>query len=198
MVTVLVPNYNHSKFLNQRIDSILAQTYQNFELIIMDDCSPDNSREVIDTYKDHPKVKQLVYNETNSGSTYKQWKKGIALATGEYIWIAESDDYAHPDFWEKCVAQLDANKDAGYCFTRSYFVNDNGEILTDFDLERLTIPSADSAPMKWQGRAFVEEYMLEETTVYNASMVVFRKEITTHISNAYENFRIYGDRLFLE
>ncbi len=196
MVTVLLPNYNHSKFLNQRIDSILAQTYPDFELIIMDDCSTDNSREVIEPYRNHPKVAQIIYNKTNSGSTYKQWHKGIDIVQSEYTWIAESDDYAHPDFLKKCMEQLETNPDAGYCFARSHFVDSKGEILKDFGLEKLTIPSQDTTPMKWAGRAFVEEYMREETTVYNASMVVFRTEVAKRISSMYEQFRISGDRLF--
>ena len=85
-VSVIVPNYNHAPYLRQRIDSILAQTYQDFELILLDDSSTDKSEEVLLSYKDHPKVISLIINKQNSGSTFKQWDKGIELAKGEYIW----------------------------------------------------------------------------------------------------------------
>ena len=79
-VSVIVPNYNHAPYLKRRIDSILNQTYQDFELILLDDCSTDNSAEVLNEYASNPKVSHVVINEINSGSTFKQWDKGFALA----------------------------------------------------------------------------------------------------------------------
>ena len=67
LVSVVVPSYNHEKFLKERLDSILNQTFQDFELIILDDLSPDNSREIIETYRAHPKVSKIVYNEKTQG-----------------------------------------------------------------------------------------------------------------------------------
>ena len=92
LVSIIIPNYNHAKFLDERIQSVLNQTYQNFELIILDDKSSDNSVEVINQYKDDPRVSSIIINKDNSGSTFKQWYKGIEIAKGEIIWIAESDD----------------------------------------------------------------------------------------------------------
>ena len=92
-VSVIVPNYNHARYLRQRIESVLGQTYQDFEVILLDDCSTDESRSVLGEYAKDPRVR-IEFNEKNSGSTFKQWNKGVRLARGEYIWIAESDDYA--------------------------------------------------------------------------------------------------------
>ena len=96
-VSVVVPNYNHGRFLPQRIDSILGQTFQDFELILLDDCSTDNSRMILSSYAGDPRVR-IEFNSANSGSPFKQWNKGVRLARGEYVWIAESDDYAEPRF----------------------------------------------------------------------------------------------------
>jgi len=87
-VTVIVPNYNHARFLRQRLDSILTQTYQDFELILLDDCSTDDSRTILKEYAADPRVR-LELNEANSGSPFKQWNKGVQLAQGKYVWIAE-------------------------------------------------------------------------------------------------------------
>ena len=92
-VSVIIPNYNHAQYLEQRLDSVFGQTYPNYEVIFLDDCSKDNSLEVINRYKNNPHLSQIVVNETNYGNTFKQWDKGINLAKGEIIWIAESDDY---------------------------------------------------------------------------------------------------------
>ena len=97
LVSVIVPNYNHAPFLDERINSILNQSYDNYELIIMDDMSTDNSVDVINKYKDHEHVSQIIINEKNSGSPFKQWNKGFAKAKGELIWIAESDDACEHD-----------------------------------------------------------------------------------------------------
>ena len=93
LVSVIVPNYNHAQYLEKRIDTVLNQTYQNIEVIILDDKSKDNSIEVIEQYRNHPKVAQIILNEQNTGSPFKQWDKGISAANGELIWIAESDYY---------------------------------------------------------------------------------------------------------
>ena len=71
-VSVIVPNYNHEQYLQQRIESIVNQTYQDFELILLDDFSTDNSRDILNLYRNHPKVSKIVFNEKNSGSPFKQ------------------------------------------------------------------------------------------------------------------------------
>ena len=89
-VSVVIPNYNHARFLPKRVDSVLRQTFQDFDLILLDDCSTDDSRSILSKYADDPRVK-IEFNEVNSGSSFKQWNKGVGLARGEYVWIAESD-----------------------------------------------------------------------------------------------------------
>ena len=74
MVSVIVPNYCHEPYLKERLDSILSQTYEDFELIILDDCSNDRSRDVIEQYSSNPHVSHIVYNEKNSGSTFSHGK----------------------------------------------------------------------------------------------------------------------------
>ena len=98
-VSIIVPNYNHEKYLDERIQSILNQTYQDFEIIILDDCSTDNSKFVIEKFRNNEHVSHIVYNEQNSGSTFKQWERGFELAKGELIWIAESDDSCDYHSW---------------------------------------------------------------------------------------------------
>jgi len=114
-VSVIIPNYNHSNFLVQRIESVLNQTYQDFELILLDDHSTDASIGILMAYENHPKVSHLVCNDSNSGSPFKQWEKGISLASGEYIWIAESDDYASIHFLEKLIPKLEEGFGVAYC-----------------------------------------------------------------------------------
>lgn len=106
-VSVIIPNFNHEKYLDERIQSVLNQTYTDFEVIILDDVSKDNSKEVIEKYRSNPHVSNIVYNTENSGSTFKQWAKGFNLAKGGLIWIAESDDSCSPKLLEKLVNEFE-------------------------------------------------------------------------------------------
>lgn len=126
-VSVIIPNYNHCKYLNKRIDTVLNQTYKDFELIILDDCSTDNSKKIIESYRGHPRLSHIIYNEKNSGTTFLQWKKGIELAKGDFIWIAESDDFASLNFIEKLLPYLVSDKDLSIVFSDSNVVDENGD-----------------------------------------------------------------------
>lgn len=188
MVSVIIPSYNHEKYLQHRIDSVLNQSYQDFELIILDDKSKDDSKEIIETYRDNPKVSHIIYNEVNSGTTFKQWKKGIELAKGEYIWIAESDDYADVTFLEKSMSLIRKNNSV-LCFSQSYVIDENDAIIRKKE-EVLKSDSCDA-------NSFYSDLLLYGNVVYNASMVVFRKDaIDKSIWDELSRLKYCGDWLF--
>jgi glycosyltransferase involved in cell wall biosynthesis len=196
MVSVIIPNYNHSKYLVKRIDSVLNQTYQNFELIILDDCSTDNSRDIIDLYKKHPKVSQVLFNDVNSGSVFKQWEKGIKLAKGEYIWIAESDDYAHPKFLESLMPLIEEDMSLGLVYCNTQIVNQKNIVCTDTYAE---IRNRMLSTNKWSnsyhtlGTKEIEENLLQYCTINNASAVIFNKEALINIDPFDKEFKFVGD-----
>ena len=103
-VSVIIPNYNYARFLQQRIESVLAQTYTDYEIILLDDASTDDSVSILNHYKTNSRVTHLEINSVNTGSPFAQWQKGISLSRGKYIWIAESDDAAESFFLEKAVS----------------------------------------------------------------------------------------------
>jgi glycosyltransferase involved in cell wall biosynthesis len=107
-VTVVIPAYNREKYIREAIDSILAQTFTDFELVVIDDGSTDHTREVVQTYHD-PRI-QLVCNEANLGIP-KTRNRGIRLARGEYLAFLDSDDRAYPQRLAKQVAFLDSHPD---------------------------------------------------------------------------------------
>lgn len=188
-VSVIVPNYNHAKFLRERLDSILKQTYTHFELIILDDCSTDNSMDVIDQYKDEPRLKMVVRNEQNSGSPFKQWNKGISLAHGELIWIAESDDACSPDFLATMVERHKEHPDAVIAFCRSQIINEKGEKSGGYTCSKRFREF-------YTGREFIDNFLMWHNDITNASSVLFKREAALHISGDYMNYRSSGDRLF--
>ena len=153
LVSVILPNYNHAKYLDERIQSILNQTYCNFELIILDDCSSDNgaSKAVIEKYRENSHVSHIVYNEKNSGLTFKQWHKGIGLAQGNLIWIAESDDKCHHQMLEVLVEEFKKNSECALAFSKSLLFNDN-DIIEDKDIISTHI-------LHLSGSDFIKKYM---------------------------------------
>lgn len=193
VVSVIIPNYNHSRYLRQRIESVLNQTYRDFELIILDDYSTDNSVAVIEEYSSSDKVSHIVLNNKNSGSTFHQWKKGFSLAQGKYIWIAESDDYADPVLLEKLVSLLDSDDKSMVAFCGSYSVDEDGNIL-DEDWDRNK--EERYAVNRFEGKAFVKGRMLFNNSIYNAGMAVFRKLVLDNIDKRYSDYRYCGDWFF--
>ncbi|HLN21850.1 MAG TPA: glycosyltransferase [Bacteroidales bacterium] len=165
-VTVIIPSFNHAKYLKQRIDSVLNQTFKDFELIILDDASTDKSKEIISTYLiNNPEIR-VYFNNKNSGSPYKQWNKGVSLANGEYIWIAESDDYADFRFLEKELFEIEKSNRIGivYCDTR--IQNDDRGIKYLYSAKN----SSKNDCVK-----FLTEADLVENPIPNVSSVLFRK-----------------------
>lgn len=196
MVTVIIPNFNHALYLQERIDSVLNQTFREMEVIILDDCSTDNSKEEIEKYREHPKVKVIEYNQENSGSVFKQWKKGIELANGEYIWIAESDDYASPLFLEKMVPFLKSNPTLGLAYCDAYIVSGSGSLCTETFADKRNKRLQTS---KWsnsyvnEGVDEIKENLLDYCTVNNASGVLFRKGAIFKANPFDRKFRYIGD-----
>lgn len=188
LVSVIVPSYNHADFLEQRLQTILQQTYQNFELIILDDCSVDNSMDIIQRYSNDPHVAHIIRNEHNSGSPFKQWYKGITLAKGSIIWIAECDDSCSFDMLERLV-QVYTQYDCSFAFARSMVINTNNE-------EQYISQRQFKRDGHWEGREFVRKYMCITNTVRNASSVIFSKEKALSISKNFTNYNQVGDWFF--
>ncbi|MBV8282049.1 MAG: glycosyltransferase family 2 protein, partial [Candidatus Eremiobacteraeota bacterium] len=114
IVSFVVPCYNLAHLLRECVDSILSQTYADFEVLIMDDCSPDNTPEVAQSFRD-PRVK-YIRNDSNLGAL-RNYNKGIRLARGKYVWLISADDYLRrPYILQRYVTLLDKNPQVAYTF----------------------------------------------------------------------------------
>jgi len=182
LVSVIIPNYNHAKYLNQRINSILNQTYQNFELIILDDFSIDGSKVEIEKYRTNSKVSHIVYNTVNSGSPFIQWEKGISLARGEYIWIAESDDFSSIYFLEDAVSKLANDSSLFISFCRSAHIDDQGNFISLNTWGEEIHSDIWVNSFKMNGIEVIEKMLLFRNVIPNASAVVFRNDVAKEVS----------------
>ena len=137
LVTVYITNFNYGKFIKQAIESVLIQTEQSFELIIIDDGSTDNSKEIIEKYKDLKNIR-IVYQK-NKGLNVTN---NIALraARGKYIVRLDADDYFSPNALELLLEKLESDSMLGMVFPDYFIVDTQGEVLErqkrhDFDNE---------------------------------------------------------------
>ena len=191
-VSVIIPNYCHSRYLDERLTSVLNQTYPYFEIIILDDCSPDDgaSRAVIEKYRDNPRVSHIVYNEVNSGSPFRQWQKGFSLAKGDYIWIAESDDNCDCRLLEVLTKPLMDNSRCVLSFCRSTTIDSEGNKTGIYNSQK-----DKDAAININGRSFISKEM-KTCFVCNASSAIFRKDVLSEIKQDYIDYKACGDWLF--
>jgi glycosyltransferase involved in cell wall biosynthesis len=135
-ITAIVPNFNHAGYLRQRLDSILGQTYPLIDILVLDDASTDESREIIEEYvKSYPGKFRAIFNSENSGSVFSQWKNGHEEAKGELIWICESDDFCEPDFLEKLLPSF-VDTSVMLAFGKIQFVDEGGSYMPGLDSYR--------------------------------------------------------------
>lgn len=204
-VSVIVPNYNYARHLRARLASIFEQTAPVFEVIVLDDASTDDSLEVIETVRaEYGRDIRLVVNDENSGSAFAQWRRGLALARGDYVWIAEADDVADRNFLAALLQRM-VDTGAAFGFTDSWQIDDRdrktgasyaaycddgeaGRFHGDFVLD---------------GRAFAAECLSVKNTILNVSAVLWRREaLATALAAAGEalaGHKVAGDwRLYAE
>ena len=186
-VSVIVPNYNYARYLRQRVTSILAQTYPVHEIILLDDASTDDSAVVIaELEREYPSLLRVVRNGTNCGSVARQWARGVALAEGELVWIAEADDFADPGFLAAVVPAFDhPGTVLSYCESRQ--VDEAGIVHASDYLGYL----ADVDPARWRrdyrrrGVDEIAQALSVKNTIPNVSAVVFRRDALVRVLQAH-------------
>lgn len=205
-VSVVVPNYNYAKYIVRRIDSILRQTYPIYELIVLDDCSLDDSAKLIEQKlaeirEKQPELKvRFVKNEENSGKAIAQWKKGFELTTGDYVWIAEADDLCSKRFLEEVMKGFD-DPDVVLSYAESKIINGSGLVIAPnfrWSRDREKTGHYKTSYIK-DGFHEIEEIMAVRCTIPNVSAVVFKNDkripLTKYLDEALQ-FSQVGDWYF--
>ena len=130
-ISVIMPAYNAEKYIKEAIDSILSQTFQDFELIVLNDCSKDSTEQIILSYTDD----RVVYlkNEVNMGVA-ATLNRGLAVAGGEYIARMDADDISHPERFRKQARYLDAHPEVAVLGSNLECFNDDGVICTGWSV----------------------------------------------------------------
>lgn len=199
LVTALVPSYNHGRYIKERIESILNQTYDKIELIVIDDRSSDNSHEVISQLQRKHGF-TYIRNRENSGTPFSAWEKICDLATGDFIWVCESDDVAEPTLVEKAINALTANPNATLFYSSSHIIDESSQVIghTDSYFHEVWRESRWDHDFTASGFAELVQYQIKGQTVPNMSSAIisasaFRASFTPFL----KRLRLTGDWLFI-
>jgi glycosyltransferase involved in cell wall biosynthesis len=172
LVSFIVPCYKLAHLLQECISSILEQTYENFEILVLDDDSPDNTPEVVQFFND-PRVKHI-RNNPNLGHL-KNYNKGIGLARGEYIWLISADDRLRsPHVLYRYVELMERHPNIGYVFCRGVGLQNSKETGI------IQWGDCGEVDAVWNGRTFLRELLIGNRVISAAGMV--RRECYEKIS----------------
>jgi len=176
-VSVIMPTFNNAKYIASAIDSVLAQTFQNFELIVVDDGSTDNTKQIMDAYLKTDSRIKYVYQE-NSGGAARPKNTGIKIAGGIYIAVLDSDDIWLPSKLERQVRVLKKSEDSTGLVSCSFLVKKDGKI---------------------QGKIFINQYSKQLQNIMlrdylgPGSCVLYKKTALDKVGLFDENLRTSQD-----
>lgn len=204
-VSVVLPSYNYERYMPARLGSILDQTHPVYEVIVIDDASPDGSAEAARrTARDRGRDITLIVNDTRAGSPFPNWRKGAQMARGDLIWIAEADDDADPAFLATLAARMqDTGAALAFCDSRQ--MDENDAPLGDSYRPYMNgvEPGAFDAPFVMEGPDFAARFLAVKNVILNVSGVLFRRqallEALEAVGEELDSLRVAGDwRLYAE
>ncbi len=206
-VSVVVPNCDYARFLRQRLTTIFGQTYPVREVILLDDASKDDSLALAKAVAEEwGRDIRVVVNQRRSGSVFAQWRRAAELARGEFLWIAEADDAAEPQFLEKLAHQLGHAPDAVFAFSDSRAIDAQGEIVIPsyrpYCAQTAGVGALDADDV-FAARGFARRFLAERNLILNASAVLWRRSALraafARAGEAASELALAGDwRLYLE
>ncbi|NJL12530.1 MAG: glycosyltransferase family 2 protein [Microscillaceae bacterium] len=132
-VSIFIPLYNAEKYISQTIESVLNQTFKDWELIVLDDCSTDNSYEIAKAFEAKDSRIQVKKNTQNLGMM-GNWNEGIKYCKAEYFVKLDADDLWHPEILEKSLEILEKIPEVGLVFTKYINIDENGVPIRDSEI----------------------------------------------------------------
>lgn len=205
-ISVVVPNYNYARHLPARLASIFAQTHPVAEVILLDDASTDDS---IATARrvaaDWGRELRIFANQRNSANVFRQWRRAAHRASGDFVWIAEADDEASPDFLARLAARLTTAPDADLLACDSRAIDTDGELLWADHRAYYADSGAGALAHDaiFPARDFARRFLAERNLLLNVSAVLWRRApLLASLRRCFaeiETLRVAGDwRLYLD
>lgn len=193
-ISVIVPNYNYERYLDQRIRSIFDQSFRDFELLVLDDASTDSSVSVARKLLDETGIPaRIIVNNQNQGC-FVQWVNGIEMAKGSIVWIAEADDCCKPNFLETLIPSF-LYRDVVLAYCQSEIIDERGEMV----ISSYHGYTDSLSGTKWKrdyindGNREMNDGLAIKNTIPNASAVLMRKSALEGIGDTLPGFKFTGD-----
>ncbi len=191
LVSVVVASYNHARYLPQRMDSLIRQTYPHIEILVIDDCSPDNSVEILRTYEKYPHVR-LIERKSNGGWVTVS-NQGIDLTRGEFVLFANCDDECDPRMIERLVGALATHPKVGLAFCRSVMIDENGVNIGDDFQVREPAFRARCAEDCLLSRDEMRRFLMHSCVIPNLSAALIRRSCFEQIGVLSSNYKACSD-----
>lgn len=191
LVSIIVASYNHATFLTQRMESLIHQTYQDIEILVIDDCSTDNSVEILRKYESHPKVKLLVREQNGGWVTVSN--QGVEMSAGEFVIFANCDDDCDPRMIERLVIAMQTSPSAGIAFCRSLMIDENNKVLGDDYAAREGSFKVRCANDTLLTGKEMSRFLLHSCVIPNLSAALIRRECFTRVGKLSSEYRVCCD-----
>ena len=197
LVSIVIASYNYGDLIEKRIESFLNQTYENVEIIILDDCSTDDSRDVIENFRSNNRIR-IIYNNENLG-WIKNSNLGISLAKGEFVLFGNCDDVASRDLIENLVRPLSEDKMLGVSFCESELIDYFGnQIGSDRDSRDRKFIHSTQSDCRIEG-VEMASFLSHSCVIPNLSAALFRREALALTEGFSTRYSICSDwNLFIE
>lgn len=193
LVSIIVASYNHANHLERRMESLISQTYKNTEILVIDDCSPDDSLDVLRKYESNPKVKLLARKE--NGGWVVVFNQGAEISKGEFILFANCDDECDPIMVERLVEGMRANPSAGICYCRSLLIDEEGNLLGDDFSGREKAFRTRCATDVLLANNEMQRFLLDSCIIPNTSAALIRRECFESVGKISSEYRVCSDWL---
>lgn len=199
-ISVIIPNYNYARFLFQRVFSILEQTVKLKEIIILDDHSSDDSKDAIEIIRAavSPYINvKTQFNDINSGSPFIQWERGLKIATGNYIWIAEADDFCSSGMLEKLAQPILKDNEITISYCNTAFIDGVGNQLGTDIVSMIDLMHTRHWKASYVNDGYDElmNYTFLNCTISNVSSVLFKANVIANFDEITQ-YKQVGDWLF--
>ncbi|HVX92971.1 MAG TPA: glycosyltransferase, partial [Candidatus Dojkabacteria bacterium] len=166
-VSITIPTYNRSQYISQAIESAINQSYKDIEIIVIDNCSTDNTEELVNHFQD--KGVKYIKNHTNIGMM-GNWNRCIEVSTGELLMILGDDDILYPNFIEESVSIFEKHPNIGFTFTHINKVDKDGKPLTKWGYKFTPAGLI-------KGRDYLLDTAKYSSCLTNSSSVLINKEV---------------------
>ncbi len=188
LISIIIPLYNHEKFIREAVLSVLNQQVEDFELIIIDDGSNDESADIVTAIPDR-RIK--FFSQSNQGA-HRTINRGIKLAGGKYIAILNSDDIYHPDRLSRCLNYLEQNQQIAAVFTQVEAIDETGEHLYYFQ----TTPPYENKGFRSHPDQLIALDLLGKNLTTSTSNIFCRRQVFDEVG-LFRKFRYCHDLDFL-